>query len=226
MQHKIEEFEFNGFTATVIIPENAHGKWVWKTEFLYAYDQAERALLDRGYTRVYYQISDKYGSDGAVALMKTFYDFVVEKYALAPKCSLFGFSRGGLYAFNFALQHPSCVENVYLDAPVLDMKTWPPKGSNEYDQLLAEYGFDDEQFLAYKGNPIDKLQPFFALKIPFMIVAGAVDEVVPFDKNAGILIDYCAREHIAIESVVKPDCGHHPHSLEDVAPIVAFVEGK
>ena len=45
---KITEYEFNGFKATVITPENPNGKWVWKTEFLYAFDQAERALLDRG----------------------------------------------------------------------------------------------------------------------------------------------------------------------------------
>ena len=39
-----------------------NGKWIWKTEFFDAFDQAERALLERGYTRVYYQISDEYGS--------------------------------------------------------------------------------------------------------------------------------------------------------------------
>ena len=59
---KTIEFEFNGNQAVVIRPENPNGKWLWKTEFLYAFDQAERALVEKGYTRVYYQISDKYGS--------------------------------------------------------------------------------------------------------------------------------------------------------------------
>ena len=53
---KIEIIEFNGYTATVIIPERPNGKWIWKTEFLYAFDQAERALLEQGYTRVYFNV--------------------------------------------------------------------------------------------------------------------------------------------------------------------------
>ena len=79
---KIETFMFNGYEATVIIPENPNGKWIWKTEFLYAFDQAERALLKEGYTRVYYQISDKYGSYNAVRLMKKFYEHVIERFLL------------------------------------------------------------------------------------------------------------------------------------------------
>ena len=124
---RIETFEFNGYEATVIIPEKPNGKWVWKTEFLYAFDQAERALLAKGYTRVYYQISDKYGSPAAIRLMEEFYHFVVSKFHLDKKCVLFGFSRGGLYAFNFALAYPNFVDKVYLDAPVLNLKTWPLK---------------------------------------------------------------------------------------------------
>ena len=41
------KFTFNGYEATVIRPENPNGKWVWKTEFLYAFDGAERELLSR-----------------------------------------------------------------------------------------------------------------------------------------------------------------------------------
>ena len=132
------EFTFLGHEAIVIIPDNPNGKWIWKTEFLYAFDQAERALLDDGYTRVYYQISNKYGSYNAVRLMRKFYHYVVKEFALDEKCILFGFSRGGLYAFNFALFYPEYVEKVYLDAPVLDMKTWPPKGSVERGQVFDE----------------------------------------------------------------------------------------
>ena len=54
----IIEYEFNGHKATVIVPEKPNGKWIWKTEFLYAFDKAETELVDMGYTRVYYQISD------------------------------------------------------------------------------------------------------------------------------------------------------------------------
>lgn len=217
-------FNFNGFEATVLRPENPNGQWIWKTEFLYAFDQAERALLEDGYTRVYYQISNKYGSYNAVRLMRQFYHYVVKEFALDEKCILFGFSRGGLYAFNFALFYPEYVKKMYLDAPVLDMKTWPPKDSVEQGQLFDEYGLNAETLATFQGNPIDNLKEFFALGIPLLIVAGGADEVVPFDKNAGKLLAYCKENGIAVPAIVKPDCKHHPHSLEDVAPIVEFVK--
>ena len=54
--------------------------------------------------------------------------------------------------------------------------------------------------------------------------ACAEDEIVPFEGNSKILIDYCGQHDIQITSIVKPDCKHHPHSLEDVGPILDFVK--
>ncbi|MBQ4053655.1 MAG: alpha/beta fold hydrolase, partial [Clostridia bacterium] len=181
MAETVKTFEFNGYTGTVIIPENPNGKWIWKTEFLYAFDQAERALVEQGYTRVNYAISDKYGSYNAVRLMRKFYNYVVKEFNLDKKCSLFGFSRGGLYAFNFALFYPEYVEKVYLDAPVLDMKSWPPKGSVEQGQAFEEYGLNADTLLTFKGNPIDNLGEFFSLGLPLLLIAGGADEVVAFE---------------------------------------------
>ena len=223
MAETVKTFEFNGYTGTVIIPENPNGKWIWKTEFLYAFDQAERALLEQGYTRVNYGISDKYGSYNAVRLMHKFYNYVVKEFNLDKKCSLFGFSRGGLYAFNFALFYPECVEKVYLDAPVLDMKSWPPKGSVEQGQAFEEYGLNADTLLTFKGNPIDNLDEFFSLGLPLLLIAGGADEVVAFEENSGKLIKYCQEKGIKITSIVKPEGLHHPHSLDDVTPIVDFI---
>lgn len=221
---RTETFVFNGYEATVIIPERPNGKWIWKTEFLYAFDRAEVALCESGFTRVYYSISDKYGSYNAVRLMHLFHLFVMVKYGLDKKVNLFGFSRGGLYAFNYALFYPEYVSKVYLDAPVLDMKTWPPKDSIEQLQLFNEYGLNEETLLSFKGNPIDNMPEFFALQIPLLIVAGAADEVVPFECNAGKLIKYCNVNNIEITSIIKHTCLHHPHSLLDVSPIVDFIK--
>ncbi len=103
-------FEYNGYQATILMPENFNGKWIWKTEFFYAFDKAEQALLEEGFARVYYQISNKYGSDKAVRLMHKFHKHIVQEYGLQEKAILFGFSRGGLYAFNYALYYPEYVE--------------------------------------------------------------------------------------------------------------------
>lgn len=218
------KYNFNGFEASVIIPDNPNGKWIWKTEFFYAFDASERALLDLGYTRVYYQISDKYGSTDAIRLMHAFHLDVIKRFNLNKKANLLGMSRGGLYAFNYAIFYPEYVDKMYLDAPVLDLKTWPPVGSLQYDQLLSEYQLNAETYAMYKFSPIDKLDEYFALNIPTLVVAGCADEVVPFDKNSEIMIDYCKKKGINLTYYLKPECKHHPHSLEDVSPIVEFFE--
>lgn len=156
--------------------------------------------------------------------MHAFHKFIVKKFWLSDKAILFGFSRGGLYAFNYALFYPESVSKVYLDAPVLDMKTWPPEGSVERTQVYEEYGLNAETLQTFKGNPIDNLPEFFSLQIPLMVVAGAMDSVVPFADNAGKLIAYCEENGIHITQAVKPLCDHHPHSLEDVTPIIEFIE--
>ena len=221
---KIYKFEFQGSRAEVVVPENANGEWIWKTEFFHAFDSAEQALLNDGYTRVYYSVSNRYGSYKAMRLMKEFYRYVTKEFGLKEKAHLFGFSRGGLYAFNFALFFPEVVASVYLDAPVMDMKSWPPKDSNEQKQLFAEYTLNADTLPLFDENPVDNLEEYFKLGLPTLVVAGDADEVVPLSENAGILLNYCDENNITIERYIKPGCGHHPHSLEDVAPIVDFVK--
>lgn len=221
---KTEEFEFNGYKATVILPNKPNGKWIWKTEFLYAFDKAERVLCELGYTRVYYQISNKFGSLRAVGLMFSFYQELRKRYPfLVEKCVLFGFSRGALYAFNYAIEYPDCVEKMYLDAPVLNLKSWPPKNSENQALFFEEYGLTGQSFEVFADSPIDKL---FRLpkKMPILLIAGDFDDVVPLEENGKYLVDFCKKTGREITVIVKAGCGHHPHSLEDVAPIIKFVE--
>jgi len=222
---KIFEYEFNGYKATVIQPENPNGKWVWKTEFLYAFDNAEKELLNKGYTRVYYQISDMYGNNKSMLLMHDFYIDVVARFNLDKKCNLFGFSRGGLYAFNFALRYPEYVNSIYLDAPVLDLTDWPKVTNVEYPGMKESYNLTDQTLKTYTDFPIHNLETFFKRGIPMLIVAGDNDTTVTFERNSKKVIDYCKENNIKLEYYVKKGCGHHPHSLEDVAPIVDFVCG-
>lgn len=220
---RTESFEFGGYTAEVIIPDRPNGKWIWKTEFFYAFDSAERALLDMGYTRVYYQISNMYGSVRAVRLMHRFRAYVTERYSLCPEAILFGFSRGGLYAFNYALYHPEYVDRVYLDAPVLDLKSWPREGSAEWEQMLAEYCLCRDTLPAFSENPADNLREYLSLGIPTLLVAGDADEIVPFEENSARLIECAEGVGANLTYYIKSGCKHHPHSLEDVQPIIDFV---
>ena len=218
------KFQFDGRDAIVVRPDNPNGKWIWKTEFFDGFDKSEQALLGMGYTRVYYRVSDMYGSYHAVRLMHNFYLELMKRFDLNQKGALLGFSRGGLYAFNFALAYPEYVDKVYLDAPVLDLRTWPLPPRVEYFQMLDEYPLDAETLKTFKGHPVCNFEEYFKLGIPTMIVAGDADEAVPFEKNSALMIEYAENHGVDITYIIKPGCGHHPHGLEDNTPIIDFVE--
>lgn len=218
------EFEFMGAMATVIVPEHPNGKWIWKTEFLYAFDKAERDLLDEGYTRVYYGVSNMYGAPVAIRKMHAFYFYVKERFSLADKCVFFGFSRGGLYAFHFALAHPDLVCGVYLDAPVLDVRTWPRENSREQRELFRVFSLNKETLATFGENPVELLREYFSLGLPTLLVAGGADEVVPYEPNSKRMIEEAEKANFPLQYYIKPECKHHPHSLEnDTTPILDFV---
>ena len=50
------------------------------------------------------------------------------------------------------------------------------------------------------------------------------DSTVPYNENGKILADYYAANGLPITVITKPDCDHHPHSLENVEPIIKFIE--
>lgn len=174
---------------------------------------------------MYYQISDKYGSDDAVRLMAEFHSELTRRYTfLLPKAILFGFSRGGLYAFNYALKYPQRVSKIYLDAPVMNLKSWPKKDTPQQAQFFEEYGIDAGQLESFRGSPIDKLEELAKNGIPVLLIVGGKDLSVPFEENGKIMLDYYQEHGLDITFFIKEEGGHHPHSLEDVTPIVEFAE--
>lgn len=230
------EFVFKGHSCVLICPDNpAQGRpWLWRTEFLYAFNDADNALLHRGYHIAYCGFSDEYGSDEAVALFREFFDFIVKEYSLAPKASLFGFSRGGLYALNYALAHPNDVTCLYLDAPVVDLRSWPGglgKGCgspSEWEdckkRVLGVHS--DEEAGRHRTNPVNRLDEICATGIPVLIVAGDSDRVVPYEENGLLLAQALERNGREARVIIKAGCDHHPHGLADVTPVVNFMEAN
>ncbi|MBB6731396.1 alpha/beta fold hydrolase [Cohnella zeiphila] len=230
--HERIDFMVDGREGFLILPkEPAAGRpWVWRAEFFDAFAYADRALLAQGWCLAYYRISDMYGCPGAVERMRQFQDYAEEKFDLAKRTVLFGFSRGGLYSFNYAAAHPERVRLLYLDAPVLDIRSWPgglgagPGSAFEWSLCLAVYGLTEETARDAKVSPLDQVEPVAAAGIPILIVAGDADEPVPYEENGALLAERYRELGGTIETIVKPGVGHHPHSLSDPAPIVAFVQ--
>ncbi|THF73007.1 alpha/beta fold hydrolase [Cohnella fermenti] len=224
-------FMLDGKEGFVVLPQRfAEGRpWVWRTEFFDHYDNADTALLEAGYCRAYYRQSDLYGCPEAVEGMRRFHEFVTRVFGLAGKAALVGLSRGGLYACQFAAACPERVALLYLDAPVLDIRSWPGgKGTGigaarEWQECLAAYGLTEEASETAGVSPLDRIGPIANARIPILMIAGDADSVVPYSENGAILEERYRGLGGRIETIVKPGVGHHPHGLEEPGPILAFV---
>jgi alpha-beta hydrolase superfamily lysophospholipase len=88
---------------------------------------------------------------------------------------------------------------------------------------LQVYGLSEQQALDWKLNPIDILTPIAAARIPIIHVVGDADDAVPVDENTQVLKQRYEALGGHVELIVKHGVGHHPHSLEDPAPIVDYI---
>ncbi|HBQ64858.1 MAG TPA: hypothetical protein DD727_08070 [Clostridiales bacterium] len=225
------DFQSDGHSALIIRPkENAKGNpWVWRAEFFGAFDWADRELLSRGWHIGYAQYSNLYGCPAAVEGMRSFYRQVTEELGLSPKPSIFGFSRGGLYTVNYAAAYPDSVSSLYLDAAVLDIRSWPGGkytgiGSPQcWQECLQCYGLTEESVKNFRGNPLDHAAALAKAGIPVIAVAGDADEIVPYPENTEIFERVYRQNGGQIQVILKPGVGHHPHSLEDPEAIVGFI---
>ena len=221
------DFTWAGRPCVLVQPKAAaEGKpWIWRTEFFGHQPQVDLALLERGWHLAYMDARDLYGSRKAMTLFNELYAHLVIHAGLARRVVMEGFSRGGLYAFNFAATHPSRVAALYLDAPVLDLKSWPGRNraSKEWGEALAAYGLTEETAATFKGNPVDRIGTLASAKIPIIAVCGEQDDVVPFAENTGVLEKRYRELGAPIEVILKPGAGHQPHSLEDPTPVVEFL---
>ena len=225
------DFTVAGHAGLLVKPKTpAEGKpWIWRTEFFGHEPQGDLALLAAGWHVAYFQISDMYGAPPAIALMAQFHAHVTRAHGLARRAVLEGFSRGGLYAVNFAAAHPDQTAGLYLDAPVLDIRSWPGgKGTGSgnapcWVQALQIFGLTEETAPAFKGNPLDQLEPLAKAHIPIISVCGDADKAVPLAENTAILEQRYKALGGKIEVILKPGVDHHPHSLKDPQPIVDFL---
>lgn len=220
------DFRFKGRDAIVVAPkQEAEGKpWIWRPAFFGAFPSVDKALLEKGFHVVYYDVTHCYGSPRAVAQGTDFYQYMKDYYGLSPEVTLEGFSRGGLYALNWAIKNPDKVACIYLDAPVCDVFSWPGrKNAQLWNDLLREWELADEAMNAFEGNPVDNLAPLAEAGIPIMAVCGDADQVVPFRENMGVVRSRYLALGAPVEVIIKPGVDHHPHSLENPERVVDFI---
>ena len=230
-------FEIDGRKSYVICPDKPlqGNPWIWRAEFLGAFESVDLAMVEKGWYLCYHACCDMYGNPESIGYFKKFRDTVVKEFGLNKKTALFGFSRGGLYSANYALTYPDDVFALYLDAPVLDIRSWPGcmwRCTNWYENewegcKKCYYLADDEAAREFKGSPLFRAKELAEKKIPVIIVCGNADTCVPTEENCLPFYNDMTEAGGDIELIIKPDCGHHPHSLvDDPTPVVKFLEKR
>ena len=226
-------FTVAGCPAWIVEPKKPlpGNQWAWCMEFPDAFTDrcAAPQLLAAGFHYLHIQVGNTFGSPAALRQFDSFYETLI-KAGLAERGTLIGLSRGGLYAYRWAAEHPKRVNVIYGDAPVCDFKSWPGgkgkgKGSaGDWAALIKCYGFRDEaEALAYPGNPVDRLEPLIRTGVAIIHVVGDADDVVPADENTAIVEERYRKLGGKIHVIHKPGIGHHPHGLDDCTPVVEWI---
>jgi len=226
-------FPFQGRRAWVVEPARPlpGNPWSWVMIFPDAFTErcAAPQLLAAGFHHAHLDVGNTFGSPAAVAQLAAFHDELVRR-GLAPRAALIGISRGGLYACRYAAEHPDHVAAIYGDNAVCDFKSWPGgKGSGkgsprDWAACLECYGFPDEAAaLAYRGNPVDALEPLAKAGIAMIHVVGDKDDVVPPAENAVVVEERYRTLGGTVTVIHEAGKGHHPHGLADPKPVVDFL---
>lgn len=228
-----EEFTIDGRRAFIVFPEKPVASrkglpWIWRPQFFDYKPVADLELVKRGYAAVFINMDDLYGASKAMDAMDKFYKYLVNERGFSSKPVLIGLSRGGLYALNWAEKNPNCVAGIYVDAPVCDFKSWPAgkgrgKGSpGDWKKCLDAYGFNEQQALSYKGNPVDNMSGMAKAGIPLLFISRTEDDVVPIEENTDLFVKRYSRLGGPVRVIRRPG-GHHPHGFDNPAHIVDFV---
>jgi lysophospholipase L1-like esterase/pimeloyl-ACP methyl ester carboxylesterase len=223
-------FAFNNRNCKIVQPKKVVKgmPWVWRARFWGHEPQTDIALLERGFHIVYADVAELYGNQEAVSIWNQFYTYM-RQLGLAKKVVLEGMSRGGIYVYNWALQNPEKVAAVYVDAPVLDLKSWPggkgkaPGSKVDWDLFKSDYHLSEEQALVFNNSPLDNANIIAKGGYPMLHVVGDADEVVPVEEHTNPFELKVKAAGGKITVIHKPKVGHHPHSLENPTPIVDFI---
>ena len=224
------DFLFEDTEAILVFPEVAveQKKWLLKMEYFDAFPDLEIEMVKRGYYLAYLKNITRWCLEEDLDKKKRFCTFLAEEYGLNKRCVPIGMSCGGLIGSKFAAKYPECVSVLYLDAPVLNLLSCPAGFGIGRDNLFDEFkratGMTTSDLLSYREHPIDKLCDLVGNNIPVVLVYGEQDLTVPYGENGAVLEKYYKNRNCPILSIGKPNCGHHPHGLTDLTPIINFIK--
>jgi alpha-beta hydrolase superfamily lysophospholipase len=189
-----EVFTVAGRTAfifTPALPADATAgptPWILYAPTLPSYpDAAERWMHERfteaGIAVAGIDTGESYGSPEAVAAMEALHAEMVRR-GHAKKPAVLGRSRGGLWASSWAIAHPELTAGVGGIYPVYDWRTYPG-----VEKAAPAYGLTAADLAARAAElcPIERIDVAARAGVPFCIIHGDSDAVVPVGPNSAEL---------------------------------------
>jgi len=225
------DFTFEGRECKVVKPKHtAKGNpWIWRARFWGHEPQTEIALLESGFHVVYCDVAEMFGNKEAITIWNHFYT-LLHQAGLSKKGVLEGMSRGATYALNWAVENKHKVSCVYIDNPVLDLKSWPaglgrqPVSPIEFDEFKNDFHLKTtEDVVNFKGSPMDKVDKIAKGKYNILILCADADAALPPEENTLLFEKKMKALNCKITVMHKPGFDHHPHSFPNPGPIVDFI---
>lgn len=162
--------------------------WVWYAPTLPGLPGTHEAwmftrLLAAGVGIAGVDVGESYGNAPGRAGYDALYAALVARgYSSRP--ALLGRSRGGLMLLSWAAENPRRVAAFVGIYPVCNLASYPglPKAA-------PAYGLTAEALRAElpRHNPVDRLAPLAAARVPFLALHGDQDRLVPLEANSGLL---------------------------------------
>jgi pimeloyl-ACP methyl ester carboxylesterase len=180
-----------------------------------------RQLLEAGVSIAGIDVGESHGNPAGRAHYTALHRELTGRRGLAPKAVLLGRSRGGLMTLCWAAENPEKVAAFAGIFPVCDLASWPglAKAAPAYGMTPAEL----ERNLA-AHNPIDRLAPLAAAKIPLFAIHGDADTLVPLKANSALVKSRYATLGGEMELIVPPGQGHtHWEGFFRCRELVEFV---
>ena len=209
------DFKLGGNNAFIIVPtrpaSDSSKPWLWYAPtFIGRHPDPSHTwmfeqLLAKGFHIGGIEVGESHGSPKGRAAYTEFHKLVVARYGLSARACLLPQSRGGLMLYNWAVEHPDCVQCIGGIYTVCDLTSYPSlRGA------CGAYGMKEEELREHlkDHNPIDRLAPLAKAKVPILHLHGDSDKVVPLERNSGEL----ARRYRAlggpVELIVIKGKGH------------------
>jgi len=188
-----EVFEAAGRTAFLFTPADVASTdgakpWILYSPTLPALpDKAEQWMHEQfvaaGVAVAGVDTGESYGSPEAIKAAEALHAEMVKR-GYSQKPALLGRSRGGLWASAWAIAHPDLTAGVGGIYPVYDWRTYPglPKAA-------VAYGLTPQQLAAQAADlcPIERIVVAARAGVPFCIIHGDDDKVVPLEPNSAEL---------------------------------------